>query len=183
MRRIATEAQVAQALLHYHFATKDQLYEAVFERRSSAINALREAGLDRIFADGRSATLEEVLEALFAPVPSWPGSRTQPATYFAPMVSAISIGEDDRSKGLMVRHYDPIARRFIEAFRRVLPGLAEPEAVWAYLFALGARIQTNMQNGRAARLGAGDGEVQPRFVAFVAAGIRALAAMPKDQRT
>ena len=30
MRNIADEAGVAQALVHYHYATKDKLYEAVF---------------------------------------------------------------------------------------------------------------------------------------------------------
>jgi AcrR family transcriptional regulator len=37
MRQIATEAGVAQALLHYHFGTKEKLFHAMFARRSEAI--------------------------------------------------------------------------------------------------------------------------------------------------
>ncbi len=185
MRLIAQKAGVAQALLHYHFKTKDQLHEAIFSRRSTAINAFREAGLELLFARKAKPTLEEFIDVLFRPSPASLGSARQPSTYFAPMVSAISIGEDERSKGLMTKFYDPIARRFIAGFRQILPGLSETLAVWAYLFALGARIQTNMQNGRASRLSGeagitSDEKIRAAYVCFIAAGIRAMAEQAED---
>jgi AcrR family transcriptional regulator len=179
MRLIAREAGVAQALLHYHFSTKDRLYEAIFARRSTAINAFRSERLQRLFAGRRQPKLEEVLDVMFQPSPNFLGSETQPGTYFAPMVSAISIGQDRRSKSLMKRYYDPIARSFIGSFRRVCPGLSEKDAVWAYLFALGARLQANRQNDRALRLGGkaaaiDDAGLRAEFINFVSGGIRSL---------
>jgi AcrR family transcriptional regulator len=40
-RAIAEEAGVNPALIHYHFRSKERLFEAVFARRSEAINARR----------------------------------------------------------------------------------------------------------------------------------------------
>ena len=179
MRLIAREAGVAQALLHYHFNTKERLFEAIFARRATAINAFRAERLDKLFAGGGKPTLEELLDVLFQPSPNFLGSNTQSGTYFAPMVSAISIGQDKRSKSLMKRYYDPIARLFIDRFQKVCPGLSAKDAVWAYLFALGARLQANRQNDRARRLGGrgaafDDAGLRAEFISFIAAGIRSL---------
>ena len=48
MRAIAKKADVNQALLHYHFQTKDNLYETVVKRRSTAINRYRLELLDQL---------------------------------------------------------------------------------------------------------------------------------------
>jgi AcrR family transcriptional regulator len=187
MRLIAHEAGVAQALLHYHFSTKERLYEAIFARRSTAINDFRNERLDRLFAGNGKPTLEELLDVLFQPSPNFLGSEKQPGTYFAPMVSAISIGQDKRSKALMTRYYDPIARRFIDGFQRICPGLSAKDAVWAYLFALGARLQASRQNDRARRLGGkaaaiDDAGLRAEFISFIAAGIRSLGGQKRPAR-
>lgn len=179
MRLISREAGVAQALLHYHFKTKDGLYEMIFARRATVINAFREGRLEKLFAGQAAPSLEDIIDVMFVPAPASVGSTPQGSTFFAPIVSAISIGEDERAKSLMIKHYDPIARKFIAAFRKVIPGLGQKDAVWAYLFALGARTQTNMQNGRAMRLGGksgrtGNDEIRNAYVGFVAAGIRSM---------
>ena len=38
MKAISRRAEVSQALLHYHFGSKDQLYTEVVKRRSKVIN-------------------------------------------------------------------------------------------------------------------------------------------------
>ena len=96
------------------------------------------------------------------------------------MVSTIVVGEDERSRSMMIKHYDPIARRFTEAFVRVVPGLSKQSAVWAYMFAHGGRMQVYARSGRAQRLAGrvhvgGPETVLEQVVAFTAAGIRALA--------
>ena len=132
MRLIAKEAGVAQALLHYHFKTKEKLYEAIFNRRSTSINAYREVCLEKLFSQKSPPTLEEVIE-VFQPPSSTLFTDQHAGGFFAPMVSAISIGQDERSQSLMEKFYDPIALRFIAEFRQLVPGLSEKSAVWAYL--------------------------------------------------
>jgi AcrR family transcriptional regulator len=182
MRAIAKKANVNQALLHYHFQTKDNLYETVVKRRSSAINHYRLELLDQLYINGRTPTLEELLYVLYAPSAYMRGGSVRTVAAYTQMILAITIGSDERSKALMAKYFDGIARRFIDAFMQVQPELSRADAVWAYLFALGARGQVHARNDRAARLSGGlcDNknleEVAAVAVPFVAAGIRQLAA-------
>lgn len=181
MREIAKKAGVNQALLHYHFETKDNLYERVVERRSSAINRYRNELLDGLHEDGAVPTLEQLLYVLYAPHAYMRGGSSNTVAAYTQMILAITIGSDERSQALMTKYFDGIARRFIDAFMGVQPELSRAEAVWAYLFALGVRAQVHARNNRAARLSDGlcDNtdleEVVELVVPFVAAGIRQLA--------
>jgi AcrR family transcriptional regulator len=177
MRLIAEKAGVAQALLHYHFRNKSLLHAAVFERRSSTINERRTRLLDALFSPGTNPTLEDVLDILFLPVATLGEHHRGDYDSFQQMVTAVSVGSDRLSRQLMSRYYDPIARRFIASFRKVVPGLDERSAIWCYLFALGARMQAQSRSNRAARLGRAkrrdSAAAVSRFLSrFVAAGIR-----------
>lgn len=182
MRQIATAAGVAQALLHYHFGTKEKLFEAMFARRSDAINAERAARLEALFgADGQGApSLEDLIEALFRPTMEL-GHEGHGGNLFARILAATANADDERSRGLIGAHYDGIAQRFIAAFRKVEPGLAPAEAVWAYMFAIGVGITMMAATGRVGRLSAGACDdsnvdvIMARIVPFITAGIRALA--------
>jgi AcrR family transcriptional regulator len=183
MRLIADKAGVAQALLHYHFQNKATLHAAVFERRASTINDAREKYLDELFAAKSHPTLEDVLNILFLPPAIFGEDHRGDYSSFQQMVTSVSVGSDDRSKELMIRYYDAIARRFISAFQIVAPGLTERTAIWSYLFALGARMQAQSKSDRAERLASkksnGQPEpVSPLLTAFVAAGIRGVANAP-----
>jgi AcrR family transcriptional regulator len=180
MRTIADEAGVAQALLHYHYSTKDNLYAAVFERRSSAITAYRGSRLDALFARTEAATIEDVLSILFTPLSDiFHGEDADNLALYVQMVASISLGPDERSVRLREEYYDPIAERVIDALHIVIPGISRQDAVWAYLFAIGARQQAHAMNGRAGRLGASSRSSNAtshysQLICFAAAGIRAL---------
>lgn len=180
MRNIAEEAGVAQALVHYHYATKDKLYEAVFERRSSAINQHRGKLLDALFASESTATVEDVLTIAFTPLSEiFHGEDAVNLALYVQLVASVSLGSDERSRRIRETYYDPIAERFIDALHTVLPGIAREQAVWAYLFSVGARQQAHALNGRAMRLGARDRARKSTahysdLVRFAAAGIREL---------
>ena len=177
MRTIAERAEVAQALLHYHFRNKETLYEAVFERRAAVIRTQRQQHLDEAFVGEDPVTLEDVLNVLFMPLEDLLGTKRGDLRYYVQMVAEVTISGEERSASIVKRFYDPSAEQFTAAFMRVLPGLSRERAVWAYLFAIGGRMQAHSPSARASRLGVNRG---PRWsygllVPFVAAGIRALA--------
>lgn len=180
MRTIAEDAGVAQALVHYHYASKDKLYEAVFERRSSAINQHRGKLLDALFASERAATVEDVLAIAFTPLSDiFHGDDAANLALYVQLVASVSLGSDERSRRIRETFYDPIAERVIDALHTVLPGISREHAIWAYLFSVGARQQAHALNGRAARLGAAPRTSKStahydQLVKFAAAGIRAL---------
>jgi AcrR family transcriptional regulator len=181
MREIAQAAGVAQALLHYHFKTKEGLFEAMFARRSDAINRIRLARLEAMLKRG-SPHLEDIIDALLRPTVEAGHDPERGGSRFATLILTTGASSHDWQKGLISTSYDAMARRYIEALRIVLPGLSLANAAWGYLFVIGSALTQMSPTGRADRLSDGettdsDTEIMlSRAVTFAAAGMRALAA-------
>jgi AcrR family transcriptional regulator len=177
MRSIAEAARVAQALLHYHFGTKERLFAEMFTRRSEAINAARIEQLDSLFARGLP-TLEEVLDTLLRPLIELGHDDSRGGSYFSRLVVSVASDRDPRSCELIADNYDPVARRFISALIRVLPGLKETDAVRGYLFVIGVGMTIMAPTGRLNRLSgdrcddADSDAMVDHAVPFAAAGLR-----------
>ena len=69
LRAIIKEAGVNTAAIHYHFASKEGLVEAVLRRRAAPVNELRLKRLDALEARHTTGSLplESVIEAFLAP--------------------------------------------------------------------------------------------------------------------
>lgn len=181
MREIAQEAGVAQALLHYHFRTKEGLFEAMFQRRSGAINRIRLARLDQLLKAGPPA-IEDLVDALLRPTVEAGHDPARGGATFANLILSTGFSPHDWQKGLIATSYDAMARRYIAAIRQALPGMTLADATWGYLFIIGAALTQMAPTGRADRLS--DGETSDmdtetlldRATAFAAGGLRALAA-------
>lgn len=175
MREIAMEAKVAQALLHYHFKTKEALYVAIFEQRSQLINDRRQARLQELRKKG-AFDLRAVVEVFALPAPDMFDDPRQNYESYQQMAAAVSVGHDARSVALVKSCYDGISKQFIDAFMAAVPELTKAAATWCYLYALGIRRQAELQTDRAARLSGGKNPSPPAWlVAFIEAGILSIA--------
>jgi len=185
MREIAAQAGVEQALLNYHFASKRKLFEAMFVRRSEAINQQRLALLNELCADEGSPppTLPQLIEALFRPTVSF-GHEQPSGSLFSRVLVSTNNADDEASRELISSLYDPIAKRFIEAIQKAVPGLQKEKAVWGYMFAIGVGMTMMAPTGRAKRLSGDkcdDSDIEAmmaHIVPFVCAGIYALVSPP-----
>ncbi len=180
MRHISDVAGVAQALIHYHFETKERLFEAVVARRSREINHLREERLAALFVCSRNPALEDITDILLRPTIEAGHRLANSANDFARILVSTANSADKRSKDIAARYYDPMAKKFIAAFEKTTPGLGHENAVWAYMFAIGVGMTMMAQTGRPQRLSGGlcdDGDVEAmlaRIIPFITAGIRAV---------
>jgi AcrR family transcriptional regulator len=188
MREIAQAAGVAQALLHYHFRTKEGLFEAMFQRRSGAINRIRLARLDQLMKAGTPA-IEDLVDALLRPTVEAGHDPARGGATFANLILSTGFSPHDWQKGLIAASYDAMARRYIAAIRQALPGMTLADATWGYLFIIGAALTQMAPTGRADRLSDGatsdtDSEaLLQRATAFAVGGLRALAAGgPQQER-
>ncbi|MCR9137571.1 MAG: TetR family transcriptional regulator [Alphaproteobacteria bacterium] len=179
IRAIAREAKVNQAMIHYYYQNKDQLFTAVIERRAGEINARRDAALERLFEDG-VPTLEVLIEALLRPTIEIGHDDARGGAAYARLIASFNNAADERSRRVTADNYDPIARRSIDAIRRVLPELDHAAAVRGYLFSISVALSVMAKTGRASRLSDGllddfdTDETVASAVAFTCAGIRAL---------
>lgn len=180
MREIAERAGVAQGLIHYHFKTKENLFEAMVTRRSGQINERRALLVEQLFAQAVPPRLEQIVEALFRPTLETGLDLARDGGAFARILVSLANSADPRDGKLIETHYDPIAQIFIDALMRVEPGLSRADAVWSYMFAIGVGMTMMAKTGRPKRLSGGicdDGDAEAmlnRIVPFICGGVRAL---------
>jgi AcrR family transcriptional regulator len=181
VRDVARKARVDTALVHYYFATKRGLFDAVFERRAAILNKERILTMD---AYERSpgpggVTIEGLVEAFLRPLfafsvnggPKW-------KDYFA-LIAQVNNNPDWGGE-TMARFFDPVIRHLIAALKRALPQARDEDLFWGYHFLSGALTLTFAQTGRIDRLSNGlckssDFEAaSARMPRYIAAGFRAL---------
>jgi AcrR family transcriptional regulator len=183
MRDIAREANVSQALLHYHFGTKKNLFDEIFSFRSAEINKERVRILDRLFMDGAVPSLPELIDALFRPTVEFGHNPNRFGNFFSRILAAAANSDDPHTKSLISEHYDGIAQRFIAAIQKLLPDISRDDAVWAYMFSIGVSLTMMAPTGRPARLSNGacdDSDVElllNKINVFVCGGVHSMAAI------
>lgn len=189
MRDIAKEANVSQSLLHYHFGTKEKLFDEIFSFRATEINTERARLLDQLFSHEDVPELSQVIDALFRPTVELGHDPKRFGNFFSRILVASANSDDSHAKTLIAHHYDAIAQRFIVAFQKVLPSLSPEDAVWAYMFSIGVGMTMMARTGRVARLSNGlcddyDVEILLRKInVFVCGGLRQTAVAADGKST
>lgn len=134
MRDISEAAGVSVALLTYHFATKDNLYRTIFERRQSVLDE-RLARLREI-DPGKPDAVEQIVAAFVEPQMAL--RSTGDGVGFAKLVAREASDPSSETRGIIEEFYDPMAREFIAALQAAIPDASAERLRWNYLFAVGA---------------------------------------------
>lgn len=179
MKAIALRAGVAQGLIHYHFKSKDGLYEAVVARRAIHITNRRKALLEAIDL-AAADSVQQIFSAFFTPALSLDAGGTNFAGIFARLSAA-----DERHQELVRRYYDDSAHLFVDALGRACPSASKEDCAWGYTMALGLLGIAVGGTDRAARLAGKDPtatettqELIERLTAHATGGFIALCDMP-----
>ncbi len=138
MRQLAEAAGVSVSLLMYHFKSKEQLYYQIFVHRQN-INEQRLARLQAVDLD-RPDALEEIVAAFIEPVLALHDDPDD--LWFARLVLREAADPSSQQRQVISSLFDPMAREFIAALRRVLSEKPEGFHEWAYLFSVGALTQS-----------------------------------------
>ena len=182
MRDIAQAAQVGVSVVVYHFETKQNLYRALFERHKGLFEQ-RVAELRAITDYAAPDAIERIVTAFATPVMQL--QATPEGQYYSLLTVREASDPQEASRGIIRDYYDPMAREFIAALRRVLPGKSPEYLHWAYLFSVGALVM-NCFDERMARLSEnryqpGDIPTKARLlVAYITAGIRGAPAASRE---
>lgn len=180
MRAIAEKAGVAQGLIHYHCKTKEQLFEMIIARRSSEINRDRYHLLKNAFEDAKDSlpSIEDVLYTFVRP--ALEKGRHSWRRYYAGILGSIAHTDNKRSRDLIHKYYDPIAKEYIKAFEKIMPGLGTADIYWGYFHSTSVAVYAMARTGRVKDLSDGNldkddmEEKIERMVKFISGGLRAL---------
>lgn len=142
LRDITEVAKANVASVNYHFGSKEQLVRQVLSQRMLPYIAHRAASLDRYLADLGSAppTVEGVAEAMIRPMTVF--SRDgEGGRLLIRLLLQVRAQPTNESMQMFEHRVDPIAHRFIDAFKAAAPGLDEAQVYWRYNFSVGAAMQ------------------------------------------
>lgn len=179
LRSITRASGANIAAIHYHFGSKQELLERIFEKRCGPMNENRL----RLLAEcqegpGRPPLLEQILEAYLRPSFIWP-SDPDGARRFLRLRAVLSHEHETLAADLISRHFNEVSRTFVNAVMAVLPDCSEEEIFWRFQFLLAAQYYTLSNPGRIVILSNGkcdpeDAEASLRhMVPFCAAVFRA----------
>ena len=139
LRRITFKAKANVAAVNYYFKSKEALLEAIFVRRVVPINEERMRLLDASLASGArgSAQLEGIVRAFVEPHIRMTSQAGPGGTVVMQLLGRLSTDPGRRIERILLKQYDPIWRRFSEAFGEVLPHLSKQTVYWRYFYLLG----------------------------------------------
>lgn len=178
LRAITAEANVNLAAVNYHFQSKDALVQAVIGRRMGPLNAQRIALLDAYEAQAGDGPvpLEKIMDAFLRPIIELVGSH---AREFVPLIGRLYTEPGEFAVRLFERQFEHLARRFVPALQRALPGLPRVELIWRLHFAIGALAHTMAASKMLEMMSGGSCEISDvegtltRLKAFILAGLTA----------
>ena len=153
-REVARAAGLDEAMIYYHFESKQGLFEAVLERRASVVHDARlkslaasvEAVHGQVSVEGAvAAFINPVLDLSAAGDPGW-------KSYLALVAQ---LDNSPWGGEFIHKFFDPAVHVLIGLLRDALPGTPDEELYWAYNFLAGSMMMALAETGRVDRLSAG----------------------------
>ncbi len=137
LRQITAEAGANLAAVHYHFGSKEGLFQAVFARRVGPINDERLRRLAELEArpGNPPPTLDELFAALLDPALVL---RHEPGGAWFLRLMGRSFCEPGEHWNRVDREFDSLRDAYLPAFRRCLPQLGDEALRWRLFFAVGS---------------------------------------------
>ncbi|WP_237056015.1 TetR/AcrR family transcriptional regulator [Microbulbifer sediminum] len=142
LRTITSTAGVNLAAVNYHFGSKKELIQAVFERFLTPFTETLAAELDRRVAAGEALEVEELLDALFRGGVAGLAAKGRDPQRFMRLLGMAYTQHQGHLRRYIVSRYGDSYRRFAGLLSRALPGIDPVTFYWRLYFMLGATIFT-----------------------------------------
>jgi AcrR family transcriptional regulator len=137
LRQIAAAADVKLSLVGCHFPAKLDLYVAVFARRQH-VNEERRRLLEAIDDLAAPDARDRIVTAFMDPVVA----LAEEGAWYRRLVLREAADPSSMQRPVVREMFDPMAREFVAALRKALPGKPAGFYEWSYLFAVGALTQS-----------------------------------------
>ena len=144
LRSLTTAAGVNLAAVHYHFGSKEELFQAVLTRRLDPMNQERIDLLAKVEreAAGRPLSCEKVLFAMLIPALRLARDEERGGKDFLRLVGRAYADPAPFIRHFLSAQYAGMIGRYKEAFLKALPPLSRQELTWRLHFVMGALSYT-----------------------------------------
>ena len=149
LREIVGAAKVNVAAIHYHFGSKEALFEAVFVRSADPIRQLTLQMQDAAEEwAGRPEYLEQILRAVLVPtLREVPGISRSVGTY-GRLRAHIFVEDRAFARRLFRTVYADAEVRAVNALRRAFPAMPRKELAWKFHTLLATMVFSTIPAGR-----------------------------------
>jgi len=144
LRSLTTAAGVNLAAVHYHFGSKEELFQAVLTRRLDPMNQERIDLLARVEREsvGRPLSCEKILFAMLIPALRLARDEKRGGKNFLRLVGRAYADPAPFIRHFLSAQYAGMIGRYKEAFLKALPHLSRQELTWRLHFVMGALSYT-----------------------------------------
>src|SRR5258708_15401549 len=144
LRSLPAAAGANLAAVHYHFGSKEELFQAVLTRRLDPMNAERIELLERIEREstGRPLSCEKVLFGMLIGALKLARDEKRGGKNFLRLVGRAYADPAPFIRHFLSAQYAEMIGRYKEAFLRALPHLSRQELTWRLHFVMGALSYT-----------------------------------------
>lgn len=192
LRELTAEAEVNIAAVNYHFGSRSGLEEAVFEDVAMRVNKQRLTALKAVLKASSDAGTPPALEAIVdAFIEPYLGeSAGNLGALLARLILKHRQAPTELTRRLVKDHFDPMARKFIDAMVLANPGIERSEFVWRYMFMTSAVVLTatdRKENNRVAAISSGrqnaadNHALRASLMSFLVGGLTAPGAIRERQ--
>ena len=143
LRQITAAAAVNLAAVHYHFGSKEELFQAVLKRRLDPMNQERVELLDALERESQTPpACEAIIAAMFIPALKLARDKARGGNNFLRLLGRAYADPAPFIRHFLSREYAPMIVRFKAAIGRALPHLPPRELSWRLHFLMGAMSYT-----------------------------------------
>ena len=144
LRSLTTAAGVNLAAVHYHFGSKEELFQAVLTRRLDPMNQERIDLLAKVEreAAARPLSCEKILFAMLIPALRLARDEKRGGKDFLRLVGRAYADPAPFIRHFLSAQYAGMIGRYKEAFLKALPHLSRQELTWRLHFVMGALSYT-----------------------------------------
>ena len=152
VRDIARAVAVQTAAVSYHYPSKDALFDSVVSRRAQVMTEQRSSALVqmRLRCGERPVPLDALVRAYVQPFVESASHGDPGWRHYAALMGRLA--NSPRGTEVIARHYDGMARAYLQEFRRSLPGVAEATVVNGFSVMVAAMLALCANTGRPQRL-------------------------------
>jgi len=189
IRDIANLADCQFALVGYHFGTKAELLDHVLARRSEVLNRERMERLEslRSRSKNRPIPLRDLIESFVRTIMERTDEEDEGWRNYTRLIAAIAANAEWSQ--LAEKHFNAVARHYLEEMQRTLPEVSGEHLHHAFFFMIGAMVTVCARPDRIETLS--KGRFDSRAVAalvdslctFLEGGFGAIASREKSSKS
>ncbi|PCI02456.1 MAG: TetR family transcriptional regulator [Hyphomicrobiales bacterium] len=157
IREIANLAEVHLGSVTYHFGTKENLLEAIYERHAQPMNLRRS---DLLAEAARITNLSErllaIVRAFVVPAFSSQSDVSGGGARFTRVRAILSMEGNEAAQRIIASNFDETSAAFVDAVLECCPRANRSSVVWRCHFLLGSLYYTLVSGERIDRLTHGD---------------------------